>query len=106
MVSNQRQNNRIPSNLPIHLSVGSQLTFQGYLKDISLISAFVRVQNRVYLEPHEELKFSIKRHSGQEDQSIEGRARISRIADGEGIAIYFTQMDQASTERLRQLVTK
>lgn len=105
MITNKRQNQRTSVNLPIQLNVGTQVSFQGYVKDLSLMSAFVKTSNKVYLKAHEELSFSIKRGNSDEN-SINGQARVSRIAEGEGIAIYFTQMDQASTDQLRQLIAR
>jgi len=35
---------------------------------------------------------------------IHGLARVSRVVAGEGLAIYFTRMDETSTSHLRELL--
>ena len=100
---NQRQNQRVASTLPIQLKFGTQITIQGQLKDISANSAFVKIKSSVYMAPQDELDFSILRSSNNEE-FVQGTARIFRIAPGEGIAIYFTKMDDDSTQKLRELI--
>ena len=104
MFKNQRQENRVEMNLPIQLSFGSQITLQGRLKDISLKGAFVKIRDSVYMQENDELNFAIQRSSDNTEDAVHGSARISRIAKGEGIAIYFTKMDEASSTRLKKWV--
>ena len=101
---NHRRVPRTLSHLPIQLSFGSQIIVQGQLKDISLKSAFVCMKGNIYMQPHDEVSFAIQRSLDSAEALVEGWARISRIADGEGIAIYFTQMDNDSLSRLKELV--
>ncbi len=101
---NKRKISRIHSNLPIQLSFGSQITLEGYLKDVSLKSAFIKLKSSIFLQPNDELTFRIQRPAQDDKDRIEGSARISRIAKGEGIAIYFTKMDEGSTSRLKELI--
>lgn len=101
---NQRRYQRFVNTLPVHISIGTQLTFQGQLKDLSLKSAFVIVKNSIYLQTNDEIQFSIRRDPEDSARWIEGTARISRISKGEGFAIYFTEMDEGSTERLKDVV--
>jgi c-di-GMP-binding flagellar brake protein YcgR len=100
----QRQDLRIDLELPVEISVGSQLTLHGTLKDVSQKSAFITMKSSVYLQTNDEVGFAIQLDPDDDTQLIEGMARISRIAVGEGMAIYFTKMDDASTGRLKGLL--
>ena len=104
MLNNRRENNRIAASRPVEIGIGSQVTIQGQLKDLSAKSAFIRMKSSVFMQLHDELNFLIKSSSGAEDDSFGGVARISRIAAGEGIAIYFTKMDPSDASRLQQLI--
>jgi len=102
--NNQRRDNRINSSLPAQIRIGTQLSLQGRLKDLSLKSAFIILRNSVYLKTNDEVGFAIQRSLDNAADLIEGQARISRIAAGEGLAIYFTKMDPVSTGRLQELL--
>lgn len=102
---NQRRYQRFVNTLPVQISIGSQVTLNGQLKDLSLKSAFVIVKNSIYLETNDEIHFSIQSDPDDSSQWVDGTACISRIAKGEGFAIYFTEMDDAAMERLKSLVT-
>ena len=104
MYKNQRQSDRVEVSLPIQISIGSQLTIQGKIKDLSDKSAFIIMKSSVYMELNEEIKFEIRRSSEDEKACVEGLARISRLAPGVGIAIYFTEMNEASSKQLDGLV--
>ena len=104
--SNQRQFQRISTSLPIQLSFGTQITLEGQLKDISFKSAFIKLKGSIYMEENDELTFLIKLSSENLDDVIQGAARISRIAKGEGIVIYFTKIDEASSNRLKKLIER
>ena len=97
----QRLASRTNSELPTRINIGTQLTFQGRLKDLSLKSAFIKVKESVFLQPSDEIGFAIQ---CSVDNCIEGMARVSRIVAGEGFAVYFTKIDESSMSRLRQLV--
>ncbi len=100
----QRQAARVALNFPITISMGSQITIAGELKDLSLKSAFIKVRNSIYLQVNDEIAFAIKRTTDSTDDLVCGSACISRIAPGEGMAIYFTKMEKDSTTRLKELV--
>ena len=100
----QREGQRVASVLPIQISIGSQVTLQGQLKDLSFKSAFIRIKGSIYLQLNDELDFAILLPSAEEEEKISGSGRISRIEPGEGFAIYFTKMDGASTGRLKKLL--
>ena len=103
-VGNKRQDQRFSSSFPVQISVGSQITLEGQLKDLSLKSAFMKIKESVYMKPNDELDFTIKLSLNGIESLIQGQARISRIAAGEGFAIYFTKMDESSTNLLKQIV--
>ncbi len=101
---NQRETQRAALSFPIQISLGTQITLQGQLKDLSLKSAFVKIKTNIYLQNNDEISFAIQCASTNPEESVQGLARISRIAAGEGIAIYFTQMDPGSSNRLKGLL--
>ncbi len=102
--SNRRRANRIKSSLPIELQIDQQITVQGRLKDITVKSAFVLMKSSVYMEVNDEFRFYIRSVTNAEDEALTGIARVSRIAPGEGIAIYFTDMDTSATNRLAEML--
>lgn len=102
--NNQRQSQRHSFQFPVEINIGSQITLQGRLKDLSLKSAFITVKSNIYMQPHDELNFTIQCALNDGDKCVQGAARVSRIAVGEGIAIYFTELDETSSNRLKQLV--
>ena len=101
---NQRETQRAALSFPIQISLGTQITLQGQLKDLSLKSAFIKIKTNIYLQNNDEISFAIQCVPSSPDESVQGVARISRIAAGEGIAIYFTEMDPASSNRLKGLL--
>ena len=104
MINNHRSAQRYQFSLPIHLSFGSQITLLGQIKDLSLKSAFIIVKSSIHMAIHDDLKFLIGNPTDEVESRIEGSARISRVAVGEGIAIYFTQMDGVSTKNLLRMI--
>ena len=88
--SDQRGQPRVNVEFPATISVGSQLTIKGHLKDLSLNSAFVKIKNSIYLNINDEIGINIQCTSNGIDVAIQGMARISRIVPGEGFAVYFT----------------
>lgn len=100
----QRQESRTDSHLPARISIGSQLTLQGRLKDLSLKSAFILIKESVFLEAGDEIIFSFQCSTDNADDFIQGTARVSRLVKGEGFAIYFTKIDENSMGRLKKLV--
>ena len=53
--NDQRGQPRMSVEFPATISVGSQLTVKGHLKDLSLSSAFVRIKNNIYLNINDEV---------------------------------------------------
>ena len=102
--NNQRLTPRVSLNLPIQISYGSQISVRGMLKDLSLKSAFIIIKNSIYMQLNDEINFSILRSSSSDEAVVQGTACISRIVGGEGIAIYFTKLDETSEARLKELV--
>ncbi len=104
-MNNQRNTQRVDLIIPIHLSFGSQITLLGQIKDISLKSAFITIKSSsIHMDIHDDLLFSIENLPNNPEAKIHGSARISRVAPGEGIAIYFTKMDESSSNHLQRLV--
>ena len=101
---NQRQNQRVPISLSVKISFGSQVTLSGRIRDLSLKSAFILVKGGVHMQLNDELAFVIENPDTSVQQDVQGSARISRVSAGEGIAIYFVKMDEASTNQLRKML--
>jgi len=104
--NDQRRDPRVNSEFPVRISIGSQITVQGYLKDLSLNSAFIRIKNNIFLKTGDELGFAIQASPEDTDALVEGVARISRIVPGEGLAIYFAKIDDNSLKHLKKLLSK
>jgi hypothetical protein len=102
----QRVQPRLAAELPAMISIGSQLTVKGQLRDISLSSAFIKIKNNIYLQINDEITITIQCASDDADAQILTKARISRIVPGEGFAIYFSKMDDNSTKLLKKLLQK
>ena len=105
MQDNRRQDNRIATNLPVDLEVDSQITIHGQLRDISEKSAFIVIKESVFIQLNDEFGFRIKKDVNDAEASVTGKARVSRIEKGEGIAIYFTKLIGDSQAQLKQLLT-
>ena len=104
--NDQRGQPRVNVECPATISVGSQLTVKGQLKDISLNSAFIRIKNSLYLNINDEVGITIQCSSDDENEVIQGLARISRMVPGEGFVVYFTKMDEPSLKYIKKLVQK
>src|SRR5262245_12415377 len=102
--SNRRQEKRVASNLPIEIKLDEQVTVMGTLKDLSPRSSFVQMRESAFMKLHDELQFFIKRAGNDLSKGIAGRGRITRIAEGQGIAIYFTDLQKDSIAQLEQVL--
>ncbi len=100
----QRGLPRVNLELPAAISVGSQLTVNGHLKDLSLNSAFITIKNNIYLEVNDEIGIAIQSSTKDANVQIQGTARISRIVPGEGFAVYFTKIDEESLKCIKKLI--
>jgi hypothetical protein len=105
-MNDQRGQPRVELELPVAISVGSQLTVKGQLKDLSLNSAFIRIKSSVYLDVNDEIGIAIQSSPEDATVQIQGMARISRIVPGEGLAVYFTQLDEESLKCIKKLLQK
>jgi hypothetical protein len=103
MQDNRRQHNRITVNFPIDLKIDSQITIEGKVKDISPKSAFIEIKNSVAMQVNDEFDFHAKYTQDMNEKNLQGTMCISRIAPGQGIAVYFTEMDEQSSSRLNEL---
>ena len=97
---------RVDVEFPATISVGSQLTVKGFLKDLSLSSAFIRIKNNIYLGMNDEIGFTIQCSPNDDTQLIQGLARISRIIPGEGFVVYFTKIDDESSKLIKKFLLK
>ena len=100
----QRSQPRVSVEFPVTISVGSQLTVKGLLKDLSLSSAFIRIKNNIYLNINDEIGISIQCSPTDTEVMIQGMARISRIVPGEGFAVYFTKVEDDSLKQIKKLL--
>ena len=102
----QRRDQRVSLEFPIKISVGSQITVQGQLKDLSLNSAFIKIKNNIFINTGDEVGFTIQAEPDDDTIVMQGSACISRIVPGEGFAIYFSKMDDDSLKYLKKLLPK
>jgi|GEM_PF-1340111 len=102
--NNQRRDARVKVELVAQISIGSQLTLNGRLKDLSHKSAFIVLKHSVYLQVNDEVGFLIQLDALNKENVVQGSARISRIAPGEGLAIYFTEVEAASQLCLKKFL--
>ncbi|NLE65618.1 MAG: PilZ domain-containing protein [Elusimicrobia bacterium] len=101
----QRQDIRYNLELPAEVRIGTQFALKGTVKDLSMKSAFIRLRNSVYIQVNDEVGFSIFPSGDEEGKDVvAGQARVSRLVPGEGIAIYFTDIDGASGGHLKKLI--
>ena len=104
--NDQRGQPRVIVEFPATISVGSQLTVKGKLKDLSLNSAFVTIKNNIYLSINDEVGIAIQCSTTDPSIQIEATARISRIVPGEGFAVYFTKMEDESLKQVKKLLPR
>jgi hypothetical protein len=102
--NDQRSQSRANVELPTIISVGSQLTVKGQLKNISLNSAFIQIKNNLYLDINDEVGIAIQCSPDDENVVVQGLARISRMVPGEGFAVYFTEIDEGSLKYIKKLL--
>jgi hypothetical protein len=104
--NDQRSQPRASVEFSAIVSVGSQLSVKGQLKDLSLNSAFIRIKNNIYLNINDEVGITIQCPSDEEGAQIQGKARISRMVPGEGFVVYFTQIDENSLKLIKKVLQK
>jgi hypothetical protein len=104
--NDQRSQPRVSVEFPATVSVGSQLTVKGQLKDLSLASAFIRIKNNIYLNINDEVGITIQSAADEEGTQIQAMARISRMVPGEGFVVYFTQIDENSIKQIKKIMQK
>jgi hypothetical protein len=104
--NDQRGQPRVSVEYPATVSVGTQLTVKGHLKDLSLNSAFIRIKNNLYLNINDEVGIAIQCSSDDVSVQIHGLARISRIVPGEGFVVYFTKIDDDSLKNIKRILQK
>ena len=105
-MNDQRSQPRVSVELPATITVGSQITVKGQLKDLSLNSAFIRIKNSLYLNINDEIGITIQCSPDDENEVIQGLARISRMVPGEGFVVYFIKIDEDSIKYIKKLLQK
>lgn len=103
MHNERRRTERVQYYKPVQISFGSQVSVTGKIRDISDKSAFIDMRSSLYVEKDDEFDFKIFLSREDAELTIEGKAKISRVAT-EGIAIYFTHLSKKSTTKLMDLV--
>jgi PilZ domain len=104
--NDQRGQPRVNVEFPATVSVGTQLTVKGQLKDLSMNSAFIRIKNNLYLNINDEVGITIQCSSDDAGVQIQGLARISRMVPGEGFVVYFTKIDDNSLKNIKKVLQK
>ena len=104
--NDQRGQPRVSVEFAVTVSVGSQLTVKGQLKDLSLNSAFIRIKNSIFLNINDEIGITIQCSQDDDAQTIQGMARISRMVPGEGFVVYFTKIDDNSLKLIKKILPK
>ena len=104
MSQERRQYQRINTNLPIELKVDAQITVQGQIKNLTEKGAFIQVKSGVHIQVHDEFEFGIKVSRDAEKASVTGKACVSRIDPGQGMAIYFVGLSEAAQKELQVLL--
>ena len=104
--NDQRREPRVSTEFIIMIRIGSQISVRGQLKDISLSSAFIKIKSSVFLKTGDEVRFAIQSSPDDAAPLMQGLAHISRIEPGEGFAIYFSKMDDASLKYLKEFLKK
>ena len=99
----QRGQQRLSVDFPATISVGTQLTIKGQVKDISLNSAFIKIKNSIFLNINDEVGITIQCSA---NELIQGLARISRMVPGEGFVVYFTKIDDDSVKHIKKILQK
>jgi len=105
-IQDKRGQQRVELEIPVAISVGSQITIKGQLKDLSVNSAFITIKNNIYLNVNDEIGIAIQSSPDDASVLIQGSARISRIVPGEGFAVYFTKLDDDSLKCIKKLLLK
>ncbi|HBG60882.1 MAG: hypothetical protein A2Y03_09180 [Omnitrophica WOR_2 bacterium GWF2_38_59] len=103
MHKERRSIERVQYYKPVQLSFGIQVSVTGKIRDISEKSAFIDMKSSLYVEKDDEFDFKIFLSRDDADLTVEGKAKISRVAT-EGIAIYFTYLSKDSQEKLLDLI--
>ena len=100
----RRQYNRYSLNLPIQISLGTQIVLDKTVRDISNKSAFVLMEGSVFINRFDELDFKIEVERDQVQFKIEGKAQVLRVDLPDGIVISFKNLEGEALAQLEKLV--
>ncbi|MBU0468435.1 MAG: PilZ domain-containing protein [Candidatus Omnitrophica bacterium] len=103
MQNDRRRTERVQYYKPVQLNFGIQVSVTGKIRDISEKSAFIDMKSSLYVEKDDEFDFKIFLSREDSELTVEGKAKISRVAT-EGVAIYFTHLSKKSHEKLLELI--
>lgn len=99
----QRKEARVNTQSSVLISIGTQLSFQGQLRDLSMNSAFVVAKDSIFLEAGDAITLSFPMASANTEDPLKVFACVSRMVKGEGFAVYFTKMTDSVKEELQKL---
>lgn len=100
----RRRDQRVSLEMAVQISVGSQITVSGALKDLSLGSAFIKLKSNIFLNVGDEVTMTLETPDIENTSGINILARISRSIPAEGFAVYFLSMDENSLSGLKKIL--
>ncbi len=100
----KRKEQRVAVTAKIKISIGTQLTVEGQIKDITLNSAFITMRNNIYLNSNDTISYEFEVTLDGKLCIFKGNAYVTRIVKGEGFVISFLKMDEASLNNLKKLL--
>ncbi len=100
----RREHNRYSLNLPIQISLGTQIVLDKMIRDISTKSAFVLMEGSVFINRFDEIDFKIEVERDGIAFNIEGKAQVLRIDAPDGIVISFKKLEGEALSQLEKLV--
>lgn len=100
----KRKEQRVGIVAKIKISIGTQLTVEGQIKDITLTSVFVSMRNNIYLNSNDTIQYEFETTVEGKPYVFKGNAYVTRIVKGEGFVISFSGMDDVSLNNLKRVL--
>lgn len=94
--NDKRKEQRVPVVAKIKISIGTQFTVEGQIKDLTVNSAFILMRNNIYLNTNDDVLYEFQ----VADYVVKGKANVTRIVKGEGFVICFMNLDPVSQKNL------
>ena len=101
MQNERRYVKRIVTEVAIDLKIDSQITVCGNVKNINENGAFIQIKSSVSMRVNDQFEFVIKNEQGR----IAGMVCISRVVPGDGIGVYFLDLDSDSKKNIQILIS-